>query len=247
MAVLYLFAHFDDEFCILPLIRQALARGEDQRFVHMVDYPTPAVGERRYRETRAFLERIGIPPEAELHLGAGTGWIDGRLYRHVLEAFAALQAAVEDMGSIQRIVAPAWEGGHPDHDVCAAMAVRLAEDLGARVDQVSLYNGKGLPAPFFRAASPLPENGPVTELPLGRGDWAAWARFASYFPSQTKTWLGLLPAFSWTYLRRPAFRYQQLSRARLTERPHAGRLYYEHAFKVAYADVRSAVDALLAQ
>jgi len=73
MATLYVLAHFDDEYCAWPLIRQALAEGREQRFIHVVDYRTPALAAQRLSETLAFLKAHGIPPEHELHLGGGKG------------------------------------------------------------------------------------------------------------------------------------------------------------------------------
>src|SRR3546814_610340 len=128
MTPLYILAHFDDEYCAWPLIRQAVSEGRAQRFVHMVDYRTPKLAARRRDETLAFLKAQGVPADSALHLGAETGWQDGELHRHVQAAYAALKAAAG--GPVDRIVCPAWEGGHPDHDVCAAMAAKLATELG---------------------------------------------------------------------------------------------------------------------
>ena len=244
MSVVYVLAHFDDEYCVLPLIRRALAEGEAQRFVHVVDYRSPELAARRLRETVTFLRAQGVPAEAELHLGADTGWLDGQLHRHAVAAYAALQAAVP--GPVDRVVVPAWEGGHPDHDICAALGVKLAAERGATVDQVSLYQGQGLPWILYRASSPLAENGPAREIRLNMGDWARWLISVRAFPSQLKAWSGLLPAMALAFARQGAFRYQALEPRRIGERPHAGGLLYERMFRTPYAVVRAAVDRLAA-
>jgi hypothetical protein len=245
VTTVHVFAHFDDEFCAWPLIRQAAAEGREQRFVHLVDYRTPALATRRREETLAFLRDHGLGPETELHLGAGTGWWDGELYRHVEPAYAALKAAITS--PVERIVCPAWEGGHPDHDICAAMAVKLAAELGGvPVDQISLYQGKNLPWILYQASAPLAENGPTTAIRLPAGEWLRWFLGVRAFPSQLKAWAGLLPAMAATYARQGAFRYQPLDLRRIAERPHAGALLYEKMFKVPYAAVRQGVDALAA-
>jgi LmbE family N-acetylglucosaminyl deacetylase len=245
MAIVHVFAHFDDEFCAWPLIRRALAQGREQKFIHVVDYGTARLADTRRAETLAFLTSHGLAAESELHLGAGTGWQDGQLHRFIEPAYAALRAAVT--GPVERIVCPAWEGGHPDHDVCAALAVRLAADLGGvPVEQVSLYQGKGLPWIFYRAVTPLPENGPVREVRLKLGEWGRWLAAVGVFPSQLKAWAGLLPAMIMTYCRTGAFRYQALEPARIGARPHAGKLLYETMFRTPYATVRAAVDKLAA-
>ncbi|HEY2359387.1 MAG TPA: PIG-L family deacetylase [Phenylobacterium sp.] len=245
MTIVYVLAHFDDEYCALPLIRRAAAEGRGQRFIHVVDYRNPGMAQRRRLESEAFLARQGFPASAVLHLGAGRGWWDGELYRHIGPAYEALKAAVQ--GPVERVVVPAWEGGHPDHDVCAAMGVKLAVERGATaVDQVCLYQGKGQPWIFYRASSPLAENGPAHEIRLRAGEWSAWLTSVGAFPSQLKAWSGLLPAMAMTFARQGAFRYQTLAPNRIGERPHAGSLLYERMFRTPYPLVRAAVDSLAA-
>ena len=245
MTIVYVLAHFDDEYCALPLIRRARAEGRALLFVHVVDYRNPRMGERRRRETQVFLARQGVGPDAQIHLGAGTGWFDGELHRHAAPAYEALKAAVP--GPVERVVVPAWEGGHPDHDVCAALGVKLAAERGgAPVDQVCLYQGKGLPWIFYRASSPLAENGPARDLRLSAGEWAGWLAAVGAFPSQLKAWSGLLPAMAMTFARQGAFRYQGLDPKRIGERPHEGGLLYERMFKTPYRLVRASVDGLAA-
>ena len=122
--------------------------------------------------------------------------------------------------------------------------MRLSAALGGpTIDQVSLYNGRGLPGRLFRAASPLPENGPVTRVPMRAADWALYAREVRCFPSQWRTWAGLSPAMFATFAR-TGYGYQQLSPERVRERPHAGPLLYERMYGVPYSEVRAALDAL---
>jgi LmbE family N-acetylglucosaminyl deacetylase len=245
MTVVYVLAHFDDEYCALPLIRRAVADGREHLFVHVVDYRDPKLGARRHRETVAFLAAQGVPAASQIHLGAGTGWWDGELCRHAGAAYEALKAAVP--GPVERVVTPAWEGGHPDHDVCAALGVKLAAERGrAPVDQICLYQGKGLPWIFYRACRPLDENGPVRTVRLGAREWASWLAAVGAFPSQLKAWSGLLPGMVMTFARQGEFRYQGLDPQRIGGRPHAGGLLYERMFKTPYATVRAAVDGLAA-
>lgn len=242
MALVHVLAHFDDEYCALPLIRQRAAAGLDQRFLFVADYATRELAAVRYAETRALLSHLGVPPEHVLHVGPGTGALDGAVHRRLDAAFEAVGAAVEAIGEVDRFIVPAWEGGHMDHDMCALIACELAKARGAPVEQFSLYNGKGLGGPFFHGASPLPENGPVTKVPLRAADWRGWMGAVRFFPSQAKTWAGLWPAMFWTYAKR-GFGYQQLDARRIGERPHAGSLFYERMFKVPYPEVRTAADA----
>lgn len=243
MTVVYILAHFDDEYCGLPLIRRRAEAGIDQRFFYVADYPDPELARRRHAETRALLAHLGVDPAKAVHVGAGAGAMDGSVFRSLPSVFAALSTAVSALGPVERFGCTAWEGGHMDHDMCALMTSVLARARGVPVDQMSLYNGKGLVGPLFHGGAPLPENGPVTRIPLTAAEWSHWMNAVRFFPSQTKTWLGLWPAMFWTYATRDGFGYQQLNPGRVDERPHTGSLFYERMFRRSYPEVRAAADA----
>lgn len=249
MAVVFLLAHFDDEYCATPLILEARSKGEACWFLYVADYRKPAAARRRAQETRRFVRGLGLDPARVLHVGAGCGAWDGRVAEALESALARVREALRNIGPVTRIVTPAWEGGHPDHDCCAAMAAIVAAELGGAVllHQFGLYNGRRFPRPFYRACSPLPENGPETRVPIGAGAWIRWIAAVGCFPSQTWNWLGLWPSMFMTFATRGGFAFQALDPARILERPHAGRLHYEWMFKTPYARVRAAVDEALAQ
>jgi len=237
MAVAYVLAHFDDEYFAEPLICEQLRAGADPWFFYIADYRTPALAQRRLEESRRYLAHLGIDPDRAVHVGAGAGAQDGAVHRALPAAWAALEAAA---GDVSQVATCAYEGGHMDHDACAALASRLGRERNVEVVQFSLYNGLGLPRPLFRAASPLPQNGPVRRIPVrGLGGWMAGVR---HFPSQARTWMGLWPMMHASVLTR-GFGVQDLAPARLAERPHAGELLYERMFGVSYQEVRAALDA----
>lgn len=245
MSVVYILAHFDDEYCCLPLVWQAAREGLDQRFIYLADYRDTRLGARRLAETRAFLARQGVAPEAVIPLGLGTGAFDQSVHRCVERLLPALEQAIGAAGPVSRLVTPAWEGGHMDHDACAFMAVRLAKRLEIpELRQFTLYNGPGLPGPLLRGGAPLPENGPLQRVRLSAAEWARWMAAVRAFPSQVYAWSGIWPSmFAGMLLR--GFGWQALAPERVEARPHAGSLFYERMFKVPYAEVRAALDAAL--
>lgn len=245
MAVVWILAHFDDEYCALPLIRAWQAEGVDQRFLYLANYPQPTA-ERRLAETRALLSHLGLDPNSAVHVGADSEVMDGRVHEHLPTAFALLRDAVAGIGRVDRFVTPAWEGGHMDHDLCALMTVRLAATLSdpPRIDQFSLYTAGSRPGLGVRGAFPLPEGGDVKPVRQSLRQWLSWMTAVRFFPSQTVTWCGLWPLVFMTYARR-GFAYQRLAPQRVEERPHDGELFYERRFKVSYETVRKAADAAL--
>ena len=242
MTIVYVLAHFDDEYCALPLIDEARAAGRDQLFLYVVDYPSETVRNHRYAESRRFLRWLGLDPSRAIHIGAQAGAQDGGLHRALPTAFAALETALEGVEA-ERFVCPAWEGGHMDHDMCALLASRAAVARQVPVEIISLYNGQGLPAPLFHGGRPLKENGPVRPLKVGAGGLVRWMLAVRFFILQ-RAWLGLWPTMFWTYWTR-GFGVQTLTPARIRERPHQGVLLYERMFKVPYPEVRAAADAFL--
>ena len=247
MAVAFLLAHFDDEYCALPLILQARAAGEACWFLYVADYRDGRTAARRRAETQAFLASLGFAPGRTIHVGAGSGVLDGQVVKGLDIALAKLRKALSQLPPITRFVTPAWEGGHPDHDGCAALAVRLAAERGGvPVQQFGLYNGRWPLGPLYRACAPIPENGPEVRVGLSLDQWLAWIAAVRFFPSQTWNWLGLWPAMFLTFLVRGGFAAQTLSAERIGERPHAGRLHYEGMFRTPYESVRAAIDRALA-
>ena len=246
MTVVYLLAHFDDEYGVLPLIRQRAEAGIGQRFVYLADYETPALATRRRNETRAFMVHLGLNPDHVIHLQ--TGVVDGRLRQDLPRVFDAVQASIEQLGHVERLVVPAWEGGHPDHEACAQMAVALQRRSlpAATIEQFSLYHGKGLAGPLFRACDPITENGPVVRVGLSAKQWLDYAASIRFFGSQARTWAGLWPSMFLTFALRGGFGYQNLNPERIHERPHSGPLLYERMYGVSYDEVRRAGDVFLA-
>lgn len=242
MSVVYILAHLDDEYCALPLIWEAQREGLPQRFIYLADYRDKALGARRLAETHAFLGAQGLPAETVRPIGLGRGAFDGQLHKACGQLLSEVMTEIAQAGPVSRLVVPAWEGGHMDHDACAWLGVRAGERIAAPVRQFSLYNGPGLPGPLLRAAAPLPQNGPVTRLDPGLGDRLRWLAWVRAFPSQAYAWSGIWPAMAWGLARR-GFGWQALEAARVLERPHPGPLFYERMFKVPYAEVRQALDA----
>src|SRR6476620_3920703 len=97
MAVVWILAHFDDEYCGLPLIDEARAQGREQLFLYVADYDSPRVRAQRHAESRRFLAWLGVDPANAIHVGAGRGVPDGGVHRALPTAFAALEAALQDV------------------------------------------------------------------------------------------------------------------------------------------------------
>ena len=90
-----------------------------------------------------------------------------------------LSAFFDDHPATQAYFVPAWEGGHPDHDLLHAVAVQLLASARNRLEivrQYPLYHGYRCYGPLFRVLSPLPENGPVERQVVGWRDRLRYVR-----------------------------------------------------------------------
>jgi len=228
-ASIFLMAHQDDEFGVFHQIESELAAGRWVRCIYVTDGAATADSDHRDRESRTVLQALGVEVNDILFVGRQLSIGDGQLHRHVGAFTGWLDSFLNDHPIIQACFVPAWEGGHPDHDMLHAIAVELLE---TRVDspavwQYPLYNGQNCFGPFFRVMSPLSSNGPIERQSIAWRDRFRYIRFCLSYPSQWRSWLGLFPFVGGHYLFRGAQYLQGTNRQRLEQPPHQRPLYYE--------------------
>lgn len=233
---LFILAHQDDEFALLPWLRRETANARELHCVYLTDgNANGAAPSVRDAESRRVLETVGISEERIHFLGSTQAIADQQLV-HNLDKALALVLGVAGKAALGRIYTLAWEGGHADHDAAhlVALAVARVRGLEDNVWEAPFYTGKGLPWRLFRAMKLLP-NGRETERV--KTDLAATLRdlaLCMRYRSQWRSWSGLV----WeTFLRRVALRESVIQRAdakRVLEPPHSGRLLYERMFGFSY-------------
>ena len=250
--VLFVFAHQDDEYMAVPWLLDERAAGAEIVCVYLTDGGghgvDPAV---RDAETRAALQTIGIGDDAVVMLAAETGRIgDGQLAVRSLEALAAVGAwADRRRFAPQRIYAPSYEGGHPDHDAAHLVAAVFASERGIAGDawHFSLYNAYRRPRPFFATMRQLPTASASRRAAMSPTTrWrATW--LCGLYRSQRRTWLGLLPGAAYARLIARRECTVRFDLARLAARPHEGELLYERMFATSFATFETQTHALRAR
>lgn len=243
----FLLAHQDDEFGVFEHIHLERERG---RHVAICYFTTgvPAGGSphRRDAESLAVLRRFGIPTSDVHFAGEQLQIADLSLVEHMEPAAGWLRRLLGDK-EIATVYAPVWEGGHPDHDCLCAIAVSICAE-GNMLQQLrhfTLYHGRNCPGPLFRVLSPMVENGPVTRSPIPWRRRIRYLRNCLSYPSQWRSWIGLLPMMALRMILDGAQTVQVAHPERIAQRPHEGRLYYEKRGFASYAVVRERVDRLL--
>ncbi len=226
---LFLFAHQDDEFGVFAQIEEELRIGRRVRCVYITDGSATARPDVRDAESRAVLQALGVPTDDIIFIGQQLGIIDGQLHRHIGLFVDWFDSFLNLYPMLDVCFVPAWEGGHPDHDLVHAIAVELltSRESLTKIWQYPLYNGRNCIGPFFRLLSPLPENGPVNQSLICWRDRIRYVRLCLSYPSQWRTWIGLFPFACVHYLWRGIQQLQQVDATRLSSPPHSRPLYYE--------------------
>lgn len=225
-----LICHQDDES---GAYLQILRHRQQGRRVVFACFTRGVMGDRdetrRNTESINVLGRLGVEASDIVFAGSLLGIDDQALVDNLPVAAAWLREWLVSLGPLEVIYTLAWEGGHPDHDALHVISARVCHALGVldKLRQYPLYNSYQRPWQFFRALYPLPANGPVERI---RVPWSLRIRFLWFsflYPSQLKSWLGILPFFILHYVFRGTAQMQAVSLERITERPHEGELYYE--------------------
>jgi LmbE family N-acetylglucosaminyl deacetylase len=227
---LFLFAHQDDEFGVFQMIIDHRAKGHRVCCAYLTDGGFNGCSvERRNRESLFVLRQLRVEEQDVSFVGQTLAIPDARLHEHLESAAAWVDGWIGGFADVDLICVPAWEGGHHDHDALHAIGVIVAERRGLllRVRQFPLYNGYRRPGPLFRVLAPLPMNGEIEEVRIPWRNRLRFLRYCLCYPSQAKTWLGLFPFTAVHYLSGRKQTLQPVSSARLLDRPHGGKLYYE--------------------
>lgn len=241
---LFVLAHQDDEFFCLPFISRALAEGKHVKCVYLTNggYGGQPI-DRRITESLKVLQAVGIDAANVTFLGVQEKIPDGLLHLHAAQVFVALRSFCQRNRPSQMFV-PAWEGGHQDHDVCHALALYVSISLGlARPKQFPLYHGNRS-KPLFRVMSYLTSNGNVEFVHIGLKQALRNLATAFAYPSQWKTWLGLLPFAAWKILFTRTYTLQPTDVSRLSYRPHEGQLLYERRGFCAFDSVAACIEEI---
>lgn len=243
---LFLMAHQDDEFGVFHQIEHELSAGRRALCVYVTDGAATADSDCRDRESRAVLQTLGVATADILFVGRQLSIGDGQLHQHVGVLTDWLDGFLNEHPTLEACFVPAWEGGHPDHDLLHAIAVTLLATRATPISvrQYSLYNARNCKGPLFRVLSPLPENGPVERQPIAWRNRFRYIKLCLSYPSQWRTWLGLFPFVGGHYLCLGVQSLQGVNRQRLEQPPHQQPLYYERRGFLDWPTMQKAIEEL---
>ncbi|MEM9108268.1 MAG: PIG-L family deacetylase [Pseudomonadota bacterium] len=234
---LYLFAHQDDEFSAVHLIEHGVRDQRSQLFVFLTDGRVAGGvdSEVRNRETIAALGALGIGEEQIVFAGTTYGLPDGALFRHLPRALNCLNEIVGKR-PIDRVVLPAWEGGHPDHDAVhlTGLAFACQRNRVERCVQLPFYRGqKGFPG--ITLFSPLEANGAPVTYNRTVSEIVSHLALSRFYPTQARHFAGILPLTILHFLTGSRLYSQPVERGRVLERP-AAKVKYEGRHRIGFSE-----------
>lgn len=243
IALLLVFAHPDDEFAVFPWIRRAVDAGVPVHAVWLTDGGWGGQSiPRREAESRQILRSLGVDEKNMHFLGARMGIPDGKLHLSLEKAEEVLLQLISSIGDVE-VMAPAWEGGHQDHDAAHLVVVGAMGALGTEAWEYSLYNSHGLSNPFFTVLSLPPRVSDVQSLEISLPQRFACIFRCLQFRSQWKSFLGLLPVYAWRLLSdKSAFKRRRIHGLLTMQRPHQGELLYERRTGLSWDEFASITD-----
>jgi LmbE family N-acetylglucosaminyl deacetylase len=251
MVVVILLAHHDDEYFLSARIEREVTVGNDVYVVyttHGSAYGTSP--ERREGESLRALGLLRVPPSHVIFVGRDHEVADGSAAGRGPEILSACRAALDRL-AVGRLITPAWEGGHPDHDVTHLVGRRLSREwgIGHEMYEFPLYTAAGAPRGFFRVNRFPASRGHRHDSRLRLVERLRALFLARCYTSQWRSFVGLLPEATVRFL---LLGTQQLRRVPpgdidYTQPPHPKPLYYEMRFGADFETIAADARSILGQ
>lgn len=244
---LLLFAHPDDEFFILPAIRRMREANENVLVVYLTDGSGYGVNPLdRLQESTKVLASWGVVPSQIASVGVESGIPDLKLHTKLSEVYQQVRKIIGKR-TVRRIITHAWEAGHPDHDAAHLIGFRIAKEQNVEggLYEFSAYHTWNRRYPFVRCMKLIPAETVDEYLPhvapRSLKEALEWAAASMRYPSQRRTFLGLLPFSLPPILLRRTLRLRLAPERNYLEPPYQGQLLSEVRFKVTFSEFVSAI------
>ncbi len=235
-ANLYLFPHQDDEAMVFEKLREDLKKGIKPLCLFLTTNSELKMAHRRQRESQNFLNSLGVANENIFFLGQEFQVFDNHLMYQLEKLESSIQSKFSNL-TIDSVIAPAYEGGHHDHDTAFCLGYRLSQFYSARLFQYWCYNGADTKLRFFRVRKPIlnPKTSQTKLIAIKRSlkDFLRTLLIPYFYPSQAKSWLGLYPDFIFNSFFRQIY-LTEVFEFDLDKPPHSGVLLYERWRRTTY-------------
>lgn len=240
-----LLPHYDDEvFVVFPLL-QIPKYKEQILFVFIIQDKS----EVRKKESLRFLQSYGFSIKQVLFLDQLISVPDGAVIQYLQTIESYLKKYLNPF-QLDYFIAPAWEGGHQDHDACYVLSNKLALDFSCQSAHYCTYTGYKSKGKFFNIIKPIPNQNQeisysnLTVEPISMLQILGLIWRIRFFPSQFKTWIGILPMLIirlFTYRKIPML----MGDLKISQKPpHDGLLLYERYSRMTYEQFKKHLEAI---
>ena len=93
--------------------------------------------------------------------------------------------------------------------------------------QFAMYNSNKMLLKFYKAFSPIKNNGPLVKLDINFKEKIRFICLLFSYKSQLKIWIGLYPVLILNILSNNYGYLQQIKKKKLLNKPHGNELWYE--------------------
>ncbi len=239
--IIFFIPHFDDELFLLPLLKKYKGFSKNWIFVYLTNSSLKDndIYSKRESESERFFKKLGIEARS-IQLGKILNIYDCELSYNLMDALCYIKETLSLDGRI--IIAPAWEGGHPDHDAAYLLASAISREVNISSYVYPTYNGRGKKGKFFNVFDKLSDQKVIFEVNVSFLQSFEYFFLAfTCFPSQLGSWVGLAPVGFYSLMRKSRWFLYRQGLSQLV-RPHSGDLSYERFGRISWEDFVSSIE-----
>ena len=196
MKTLAILPHLDDEFALVPLIRDFIKLNLNNiKFVFCAERNNSKKEEiyKRRHENLKSLELLGYKDKEILYLNDYFIVDDLKLYKSAQQINEFLIDYSEKF-DFKQIITLNFEGGHPDHDALALIVSRFKEERNINSFFIPAYNYQRTFLIPFSAFKPLnSQRSKFSSKSFSYFCWAKCLKIASLYTTERKAFIKLLP------------------------------------------------------
>ena len=238
---IFILSHQDDEIAVFNHIKKGV-QSNDKLFIFYLtngrieEIESKEIIKLRELETLEALKKIGVESENIIFLGKELETNSYELHNKLDITFNKLSEFFNKFKNETILYTHSWEGGNVDHDSCYVITLKLMKKFSfiKLAFQFSMYNSYKMPFNFYRAFSPIKENGPLIKFSINLADKIKFISILFCYKSQKKIWFGLYPILIFKIILNKYGYLQIIDKNFKVRKPHENSLWYEKRNFITY-------------
>jgi len=231
---IFLLAHQDDEIAIFNHIKNSVQSNNKTLIIYATNgrikkKENSEIIKKRELESSYVLRKIGVKKKNIIFLGKKLNINSYELHLKLDLVYKKLNLLINKIQGKIIIYTHSWEGGNMDHDSCYIIILKLMNKFPRVIKafQFAMYNSNKMLLKFYKAFSPIKNNGPLVKLDINFKEKIRFICLLFSYKSQLKIWIGLYPVLILNILSNNYGYLQQIKKKKLLNKPHGNELWYE--------------------